>query len=78
MPGAVFLAILPAALLAQQASIEGVTVDKSSGEPISGVHISLITGVMELFDDIAEKIEIRDHETVNKDLKKPAPAAMLR
>ncbi|HJZ95028.1 MAG TPA: carboxypeptidase regulatory-like domain-containing protein, partial [Candidatus Solibacter sp.] len=33
---------------------------------------------LELFDDVAEKIEIRDNETVNKDLKKPAPAAMLR
>jgi len=43
---AVLLALFPAALLAQQASIEGVTVDKSTGEPISGVHISLITGVM--------------------------------
>src|SRR5437870_4750256 len=46
MRSATLFLLLPAALLAQQASLEGVALDKVTGQPLPGVHIMLITGVM--------------------------------
>jgi hypothetical protein len=45
MRRAILLALLSSALFAQQASIEGTVTDKVTHEPVSGVHITLITGV---------------------------------
>ena len=46
MRSAILLLLLPAAILAQQASLEGIALDKVTGQPLPGVHIMLITGVM--------------------------------
>jgi hypothetical protein len=46
MRRAILFALFPAAIFAQQASFEGIVVDKLSHEPLSGVHVMLITGVM--------------------------------
>jgi hypothetical protein len=46
MRRAILFALFPAAIFAQQASFEGIVVDKLAHEPLSGVHLMLITGVM--------------------------------
>jgi hypothetical protein len=43
---ATLFALFPPLLLAQQASLEGTVTDKLTHEPLGGVHITLITGVM--------------------------------
>jgi hypothetical protein len=43
---AVLFALFHTLLLAQQASLEGIVTDKLTHEPLGGVHIMLITGVM--------------------------------
>jgi hypothetical protein len=45
MRRACLLSLVPAAIFAQQASFEGTAIDKQSQQPLSGVHVSLITGV---------------------------------
>jgi protocatechuate 3,4-dioxygenase beta subunit len=59
-------------------SIPGVAPGKYRIFAVEDGDLDQLQMGLELFDDVAEKIEIRDNETVNKDLKKPAPAAMLR
>jgi len=46
MRRAFLLSLVPAAIFAQQASFEGTAVDKQSQQPLKGVHISPVTGVM--------------------------------
>ena len=45
MQRAIPLALFAWAAAAQQASLEGVAVNALSGEPLSGVHVKLVTGV---------------------------------
>jgi hypothetical protein len=47
MRSAILLLLIPALILAQQASLEGTAVDRFTGQPLSGVHIMLITVVMD-------------------------------
>ena len=39
-------AVFALCLNAQQASLEGTTVDALTGEPLAGVHVKLVTGVV--------------------------------
>ena len=46
MRRAIVLVLFAGSAAAQQASLEGVAVNALTGEPLSGVHVKLVTGVM--------------------------------
>ena len=44
MRAGLLLLLFGAGLSAQQAGVSGITVDKSTGQPLRGVHVRFITG----------------------------------